>query len=304
VTSLLKRVLCSCLCAIVVGGIHPRALAAATEAQPVVALSAATIQANANQLAEQLGIAKDLHKLSEERAAINAGKPPSIEYVLLKQKLLETLLEASFELRTMTSKLHSEIAQADDLQAVMEERRDRAIRLNTIANFISGGITGIIGGSMKLGNMPSAPPDSIDLAEGVVQTSLAALAYKQQNGERRFVQGVPNSLAKIFDPSLPSEYPDLVWRYLQAVPAESSMNVTRRESLLRHWHKFGVIDRIRPSKDRPTTQVAIAHVSGMHPNHAVTIDLLSTRSAMLHDVESVVEEIDSLLLVLLQSVRS
>lgn len=264
-------------------------------------LRSTSFDEDAHQLAQQLGVEDQITALSRERDAIKAGKAPSVDYIFRKQELLETVLNASLEVRAVSSRLMSEIAETDDLQALLEERRDRAVRLNTMANFISGGITGIIGGSMNLGHLVTTPSDSIDLAEGVVQTSLATYAFKQQDGEKRFVRGVPNMLARIFGLPGAHEYPDTVWRFLNSAPTGST--TTRREQLLNRWKNYGVIERIKSRPERNTMNTRIAHVTGSHPNHPVTIDLLSTRSAMLSDLQAMIGQMDAILLRLLQMIR-
>lgn len=261
------------------------------------------------RLANALGIDSDLTqllKLSQgpEQSLLQASSSDLLKALLLKQSLTESVLSESFEVRSCLSNLETEIAQADDLQAFLEERRDKVIRLNTIANFISGGVTGIIGGALKLGSVNEQSANGIDTGEGITQTALALLALKQQSGEKRIVDGTPNMLTKLFDINsihTQRDYPPSVWNYLTSVPANSSTGLTRQQTLMKRWQDLKVINTKASQSQR---KEAIGHITGTHQQPIVSIDLLDARSAMLHDVRAVVSEMDHPLLELMQTIRN
>jgi hypothetical protein len=256
----------------------------------------------ANIMADTLKITGDLQKLKNSAAA-EASDSALLRTMLLKQSIIETIVTESFEVRSCLSNLEVEIAQADDLQAILEERRDKVIRLNTIANFLSGGITGIVGGSMKIGEVNEQAANGIDTGEGITQTALALLALKQQAGEKKIVEGTPNMLAKLFDVNAPHserDYPPSVWRYLCSVPPGSKTNLTRREELIKRWMMLKVISRRTNSSQK---KEVVGHITGTQSQNLISIDLLDARSAMLHDVRAVVSEMDHPLLELMHTVR-
>lgn len=249
------------------------------------------------ELAQLLGIDNNLRELE-----VQSQKPDRdrLSLMFLKQNIVESTLTQSMEIRSVISKLEHEIAQADDLQALLEEKRDRAVRLNTIANFVSGGITGIVGGALNLGDVNIKADNTLELSDGIVQTSLAALAYKQQDGEHRLMRGVPNMLAGIFALREPADYPPNVWKFLnQDCPNEKGK--TRRQALVSRWQSLGLINR--RAKDRIVEQERIKVIAGAN-QAKVSIDLLDARSAMLHDVKATIAEQDSYLLEILQLVSS
>ncbi|MFA7339258.1 MAG: hypothetical protein WC028_20935 [Candidatus Obscuribacterales bacterium] len=261
------------------------------------------------RLAHTLAIDSDLEKLSKlthgpDQSTAQTSSNDLLKTLLLKQSLTEAVVYESFEVRSCLSNLETEIAQADDLQAFLEERRDKVIRLNTIANFISGGVTGIIGGALKIGGVNEQSANGIDTGEGITQTALALLALKQQAGEKKIVEGTPNMLTKLFDINASHsqrDYPPSVWNYLTSVPENSSTGLTRQQTLMKRWQDLKVINTKASQAQR---REAIGHITGTHPQPIVSIDLLDARSAMLHDVRAVVSEMDHPLLELMQTIRN
>ncbi len=279
--------------------ITPRRSNAAPATQP--ALTAEGLSAEARKLAQELGIDEKLARLKAIQSVQNDSS--LLRALLLKQSLTEIIVSESFEVRSCLSNLETEIAQADDLQAFLEERRDKAIRLNTIANFLSGGITGIVGGGLKLGGANEQSANGIDTGEGITQTTLALWALKQQAGEKKIVEGTPNMLAKLFDKDAAHterDYPPTVWHYLNSVPENSQTGLTRQQELLKRWYKLKVISN---KKQNVSNKEVVGHITGTHPQTIVSIDLLDARSAMLHDVRALVSEMDHPLLELMQAVK-
>lgn len=278
-----------------------------TPAPPIA--GAPELTAEALRLANTIGIDSDLEKLlrlsqAADHSALQSSTSDLLKALLLKQSLTESVVYESFEVRSCLSNLETEIAQADDLQAFLEERRDKVIRLNTIANFVSGGVTGIVGGALKIGGANEQSANGIDTGEGIVQTALALLALKQQSGEKKIVEGTPNMLTKLFDINsnhTQRDYPPSVWNYLTSVPENSSTGLTRQQTLMKRWQDLKVINTKASERQR---REVIGHITGTHPQPIVSIDLLDARSAMLHDVRAVVSEMDHPLLELMQTIRS
>lgn len=266
---------------------------------------------SALSVGQLLGIDDELAQLEKESNK-PVGSRDRLSLLILKQSLMEAILSQGFEIRAVLSKVDTEIADADDLQALLEERRDRAVRLNSIANFISGGVTGIVGSSLNLGDVNFKADDSIDLSDGVVQTGLAIFALKQQQGEKQISKGLPNMLSRLFESNNSLEYPDHIWQFLNSIPVVSDENQTavgiddvgktRRQILMDHWRRLGLIDRQR--RDKTSEQERVRTIIGVAPKTRVSIDLLDARSAMLHDLRAVISELDNYLLELVQYLRS
>jgi hypothetical protein len=216
--------------------------------------------------------------------------------------LLLRILEVSTEIRVLTNRIDREVADADQRRAVLAERRDRAVRINTYADLVSGGITGLIGGGVSLGGVNHIAPDVIDTVEGGVQTGLSAWALQQQRGEQRIERTQPGLLAAIMDPTKRDvhEYPDDVWMFLnEKGPAGFSL----RELLANKWTKFGFC--MRHSGHRTPPRDRMIHMAMLHPtSNRVTIDLLEDRIAMLYDLRATVTRLEDELLQALVAVRA
>lgn len=254
---------------------------------------------SALHVASLLNIDKDLRDLDSQAKSADRDR---LNLLILKQNLTEAILSQSFEIRATIGKVDTEIADSDDLQALLEERRDKALRLNSIANFVSGGITGIVGGSLNLGDVNSKVDDSMELGDGIVQAGLALYALKQQSGEKHTVKGLPNMLGRLLSDKPNAEYSPVIWKFINEVPTGQIDTQTRRDILLAHWRKLGLIDRSR--RDMAGEKERAKAIAGMTTQARVSIDLLDARSAMLHDLKATVSELDSYLLELIQYLRS
>lgn len=251
----------------------------------------------AAQIANIIGINDDLEALRQLQGIDRSNVEGQLSRLNIRQTMMEDLLTQSFEIRGVLAELDQEMAEADDLRAYLERRRDKSIRLNTIANFISGGVTGIVSGSLDWANINRLAPIIIDTGEGVVQTAIASYALKQQNGEKKLMEGVPNKLAKVLGLTPASDYPENVWKFLNT-PAPNH-DKTRKDVLVEHWAKSGMIERakMRGRKDH------LNHLAGNAQKIIISIDLLDARSAMLSDLKACISEMDVYLSELLQILR-
>lgn len=255
------------------------------------------LSAGAEQLAQIMGITGDIEALKQLHSSDQSNLENQLRRMNVRQTMMEDLLTQSFEIRGVLAEIDQEMAEADDLRAYLERRRDKSIRLNTIANFLSGGITGIVSGAIDMGEVNRFAPISIDTGEGIVQTAIALYALKQQNGEKRLMEGVPNKLAKVLDLKPASDYPENIWKYLNSVAPNHTK--TRKEVMVEHWAKSGMIERakMRGRKDHLT------HIAGNTPKVVISIDLLDARAAMLSDLKACISEMDVYLSELLQILR-
>lgn len=266
-------------------------------------VTVSSLCADSRFLATNLGIMPLLEEL--DSLSTKDGEHNSMRSLLLKQEIVELLVVTNYEIRFVTNRIDKELAETNEILAYLAERRDRAIRVNTYANFISGGLTGIVRGGMDLGNIVHVPPNTIEVAEGTIQSSLAGWAYHQQLTDKRLEQGVPNMLAKFMNKGeqRPTEFPASIWGYLNAVPADGKSTSTRRAKLIKRW-----IDRrmclLHPAH-REKTELRAARVSGSEGKpRTVDIGILEDRVAMLTELRCAVTGMENLLLEISRSLRS
>ncbi len=254
------------------------------------------------ELATKLNLLPKLIHLEEERQ--NASSDIQIvKLAAVKQDLVYELMDYEYDIRITMNRIETEVDKANDKYALLAEKRDRAIRLNTYANLVSGGLTGIISGSLDLGQVNYIAPSTIDTIEGVIQTSLSAWGLHELRGEHKFERGVPNILSSLLEGKTDSRqyFPASVWLYLNLVPEDTLTGKNRRESLLARWDKLGFGSRGLKGR---TQQERMTKAAGIAQNpHRLTVRLLEDRMAMLIDLQTEVSQMETNLQEILQFVR-
>jgi hypothetical protein len=240
----------------------------------------------AQEVATEIGVTPLIERLSRlpERDR-GVGGPMSLEALSLRQEITEAVLGASLEVDGVIAEIDNELAQISAIRADLEARRDRAIGLNTLANIIAGGATGVIGTALQFKNSTANLGNAIGVAGAGVSTVLSFIGLRQQRGGHRALGVAPNLLAKLFDkkPEFHSDYPAEVWTYLNAVPPAEPGNETRRALLIKRWTDLGRIESIETPKGQSKIDSLTSSIS---QQRSLTIDLLNDREAMLADVRA------------------
>lgn len=251
---------------------------------------------DAYALAITWGLTQYLERYSQLRAIPpeNRSSDQRVELLEVRHNMSERVMKCLLDVRRTLNKIDRESASTQEVQATLMERRDRAIRFNTYADMVAGGMTGIASGGLKLGSLPWSP-DIIDCVEGVLQTGLSGWALSNEIGQHKFIQGVPSVLANLILENNPGnpEYPKSVWQFLNAVPANTKNGLTRRATLVKRWtdKEFCLVHggHLRKKADR------IHHIAGTHDRPQISIDVLEDRVAMLMDLRATVTLMDEVL---------
>jgi|GEM_PF-6408167 len=253
---------------------------------------------DARQMAEQLGLMPLINEYLQLKNQIplseraNTAKLQSI-----RQDITDLILTTMLEVQSVNAKINLEIAQGDDVRNFLEDKRDKAIKYNSIANIVAGTVSNVIGVSLQAPrNFPELPGEIVELTGGGSQTALGILALKQQNGGKHGLPARANMLAKLFDRPVPlqAEFPPNIWAYLNS-PFEGG-KMTKRAQLIEAWKSVGLIpDSRKPSYSR---QVELITATAKNQYH-VTIDLIEDRSIMLADLRAVLSQMDGNLLELM-----
>lgn len=265
-------------------------------AETFSAQSSGGVSAAGRQLAVQLGIDSSLDELYRARQQSGWKQDPQVR--ILKQDLVESILAAELEVRTAQSRLDAEIALADDLRAKLEEGRDKAVTLTALANLVTGAFNGVTGNSFDFSAKTELAGKILDVVEGGVAVSLAALALRQQAGEKRFA-GVGGMLGRFFQ-GQSSDYPESVWTYLNTASLDSKDGKSRRSVLLDRWTTEGIVRR-----GQARWEHRLKHITkGTVDRHRVTIAVLEDREAMLHDLRATISPMEESLLDIMNVVRA
>lgn len=257
------------------------------------------------QLATSLGVLPQLQKLAELREH-RGKKQGEISHLnaSLRLELTETILTTMLQCQQVIVEIDSEISESSEFIAAMGSRRDRAIQYNSLASLVANGIVSTTGNYLQMPpNMSQIPGDTMEAGASMLSGCLGAMAMYQQNGEKLSAGIRPNMLAKVFKRpnNEVTEYPDIIWTYLNTVPPGSNQSKTRRELLIDSWEKLGRIPS--PSEQKGREYVRI--LSGTIPQKkTVTISMLEDRSAMLADLRAIVGQIYKDLLNLMLVVRA
>lgn len=254
-------------------------------------------------LAEKLNLLPKLVQLEELRQSAQSDSQ-MLKLAMLKQEIFYELMDYQYDVHISMNKIETEVDKANDKYALLAERRDRAIRLNTYANLVSGGLTGIISGSLNLGQVNYIAPNTIDTIEGVIQTGLSAWGLHELRGDRKIEGGVPNVLSAMTDRSgkVRQLFPHSVWLYLNQVPNGSIKGDTRVDLLVNNWMERGFGSA--PVKHKSKQEERMSTAAGTHINpRRITVHVLEDRMAMLTDLQTVVAEMETNLQEILQFVR-
>lgn len=283
----------------IAGGFQPASLALPTDIQTPSRIAAAgptqsnrtsdaEMTPNARQLASMLKILDTIESLKARATSVsnNRNRDDLLEIILLRQKLGRAIQYAGLELEEALANIDGDLAITNMQFSYFSSKHDRAVLLNNVATFVSSGTLGVIdsGSGIKYG----APIPNIfgitgnSLAVGIPMLGLAPPRYKNPlKGERS-----GNMLAPIFGRQYSGAgYDPIIWEYLEAVPAESNSNLSRRQVLLNNWKRFRKL-----SANDPHSKGYIDLIVGVSAKDAkVSLDLLKNRSELLVELRAQVQ---------------
>jgi len=258
--------------------------------------SASKISADALEVAILMGILPQVERLRQLKSQSSQapGVIPSDEQMALELFLMEKVFGASLQVRTVADRIDGELAYAYDVRSILTARRDKALNYDFIANFGQGSALGSTAGGLFLGQQHLAANICLLTTSGFsILLTLAAL--KLQSGGKRASDSGTNMLAHFLDlePGPENTYPDLVWRYLNAVPPGAT--ISRRQQTLDHWRAARRLNEKSENAKRAVSSMPVNNVSQKE-----SIGLLTDRTFMLHYVHADVEQLDASLLDLMK----
>ncbi len=268
-----------------------------------------TLSPEARDTAKRLGLWASITQFETVRQKKFAGQQVGTDYMESRQNLMESVMVVSQDVRTFVHFLEEEIAKADSINAMIAARRDRALKLNTYGDLLSGGITGIVSGGLAIGDVHHLSYDTIDTIEGFIQAGLAIMSLREQTGEKRIEKGIPNILSRLFEPEKgpTAAYPDCVWTFLNSPNARTASSQTRRQDLIDKWSKSGFCvshHHKYHKKGNPINERRERITNASQGNYRLTAELIEDRTAMLHELRSTVTRLDVIMLEILLYMRS
>lgn len=227
-----------------------------------------------------------------------------LNIILGKQEMNEQILSIHFDMRKAVNHVDRQKAGAEAIKATLAEHQDKAIKYNSYGDLIAGGVTGILSGSLALGEVNFRAPATVDVVEGTGQAALALLALKNMRREHRIETGLPNLLGHIiYNDNSDGFYPESVWTYLNTVSTTNKTGLTRRQALVDRWESNGYC--LVHGGHRMSKKEREEHLSGKH-NGKIKFDigLIDDRVAMIEDLKAEITSMDNTLAELFDYVRN
>lgn len=200
--------------------------------------------------------------------------------------LTKRVLQHALEVRSASDQIDNQLSDEYTARGAILASRARGVQYNNILNFTQSGILGIVSqGLVMKGKNNHA--NAIDLVAGSTVLLLSTAALIQARIGRRPSKPELNVLAHVLAPSASSKesIPQSVRQYLNTPARENGM--TRRESLIERWKKAGVITTNLQNQRSFGKLCASANQSRRE-----TVQLISDRIVMLHDVKTTIESMD------------
>lgn len=243
---------------------------------------------NAKQLATMLGLEAKFDQLHALSARGSDGQTASMDQLLIRQELVESVQAAALDVDSVLAELANERGQLTELRFSLQTRRERTVNhLNAAALLTGSGLSAAVSATQftALGSRTQNVGDALGIASGVASTIFAVLAVRKQSGPSGTVGRTPNMLAQLLgggaESVLNSSWPRPVLDYLGSTPAGGQTRGTRLEQLLEQWTTAGRLEAADSAKrQRKITQLT----TSMDSNVKITIEDLTDRIAMLTDV--------------------
>ncbi len=245
-----------------------------------------------------LPVMKEIEVLQRDFKQTNQAAAEPLSYLAKRQKLiylrekLNNILETSnLEVNATRGQIEGLMSEVQTQQAKMVEKRARTLRRNSIINFVSGGITKLVGYSISLGGNDTTS-NILEIFDGGVQCTLSGSVIKDLHSESRVVGKMPVMLTQLDRQDDPEGvYPRQVWNYLNE-PSSGVSGMARREELTKNWERRGFYEhhtKFRNLKENDNIQGHLALAR-------ITPQLLDDRQAMLSELRSTVSEMHASLM--------
>jgi hypothetical protein len=285
---------------------HPERQETVNEQPRLIAQAAAEMKLTptVKEVAQIIGAQPLLEQLHREQLLVNECTPHTIEclerrqrLLYLRQRLVQLLDTSLYEINSVKGMIDASNANLADVQAVLNEHRARTIRRNSVINFVSGGITKMVGYSIAMAPVSLLTTNTLEVLDGGIQSTLSGLTYRDQHAESQMLKNVPDFLGVILDePGISSaDYPPNVWQFLNNVPPESTAKLTRKQLLVKNWKSNGILlespKRNQMFNGKPAVSSAVAG------------KWIADHAAMLYDLKSVVSQMNDGLMALSELIR-
>lgn len=250
---------------------------------------------SAREAATLLGILPQVERLIQIKQT-NEERTHNDEEMGLKIDVFDRVLGGSLEVRMMSGRIDRELAWSYAGQSMLQAKRQRNLNALFTANFMQGGILGVLSGPAFLHGKNALGTELLLLASsiGLVLSSISLVASR--SGTKK-IDGGTTVLADVFHLSQPEpqHHSAVVVNYLNAVPPGANNNKTRINILIDNWKKGHYL---RSTNEKQLEKLAA--LEDKTSKDKENIRLLGDRMRMLYDAQWTIEQLDIGLLDLLR----
>jgi len=200
--------------------------------------------------------------------------------------LIKRTMQNALEVRSCSDRIDGQLSREYSAKEAILAARSRAIQYNNILNFTQSGTLGVVSQGLLLKNLQNQAY-ILDLISGSAVLALSSTALLQERMGSRPSKPESNMLAHVLVPGAATKesISPSVWHYLNSSPTANGLTI--RESLIERWRKSGVITTNLRSERNLGKLSASAQTSKKE-----SVQLISDRIVMLHDVGTAIESMD------------
>jgi hypothetical protein len=220
----------------------------------------------------------------------------SDEELALKVDIMDKVMCTALEVRMAADRIDRELAWSFAGQGMLQARRQRILNNLFTANFMQSGVLGITSGGEFLHHDRRAGTELLLIASSI-GLALSAVSFVAEKSGSKKIDGETTLLADVFhlNHGEPLHQPEIVLRFLNSVPPESTTHKTRIETLMDNWQQRRVL--------RATQEKQLQRIAAVEPEakqYKENLRLIGTRIRMLFDTQWTIEQLDTDILELLR----
>jgi hypothetical protein len=278
----------------------PASQAAADKAKPFLDIkmtaerytynSQGQLTLDAQELADLLKIKPLVMALwqAKQTGISSADLPKKLQYARLL--CLWKIFTASEEERKVVGEINNDLATSYIALDGLEAKRNMTNNMLNTANFMQSGILGTVKQSMGLRAGTNIPRQDLAIISGGIGVTLASSTLLVPYIWNHEIDSPPNILARIFNREhiqTSNNGKSYLWKYFNSPIPGSSITLTRREILIKHWEEFAHIN----SKDEKNI-CRLASLPYLSRSLNESIFYINRRITLMHDLNTHVEEFD------------
>jgi hypothetical protein len=267
-----------------------------TPDSPVDKQVAGVLRPDAAEIAEILELEPYMQKLIAAKAvSAGGGTPQVLDRPLLKTKLfcLYRIVIAQQEVRRIAALLDRDLATANVDLGTLSAKQANFNNTMTTANFMQGGILGIVKQSLSLHGQGTASQYELMTSFGL-GTTLSVINLAVPMFWTQKVDAPPNSLEYFLNLNRvpPDASESYLWKFFNKEVPGTTWHMTRRQVLLNHWHDFAGLDTGSGAGTEYNHRV-LAALPAEDRHLRENFALVMKRIILLHDLKTHLEEFDA-----------